>query len=66
MAQAVNMDKHIFEGWTVKNFIEELEPLVDMIMNGNAMTEPFKTKKGNVSLDKGKSALLQKSNYRCK
>ena len=45
MAQTVNMEKHIWEGWTVRNFIEELEPLVDMIMNGNAMTEPFKTKK---------------------
>lgn len=45
MAQTVNMEKYIWEGWTVRNFIEELEPLVDMIMNGNAMTEPFKTKK---------------------
>lgn len=45
MAQTVNMEKHIWEGWTVRNFIEELEPLVDMIMKGNAMTEPFKNKK---------------------
>ena len=45
MAQTVNMEKHIWEGWTVRNFIEELEPLVDMIMKGNSMEEPFKNKK---------------------
>ena len=41
----IDYNKEIWEGWTVRNFIEELEPLVDMIMKGNSMEEPFKNKK---------------------
>lgn len=40
----INMDKEIWEGWRVKDFIERLEPLVDMIMYGEALHKPFKTK----------------------
>lgn len=43
MAQ-VNLNKHIWEGWTVGKFIEELEPSVNMIMNGGSWQKPFKTK----------------------
>lgn len=41
----INLDRHIWEGWTVRNFIEELEPLVKMIMNGQSWHKPFKDKK---------------------
>ena len=37
----VNLNEHIWEGWTVGDFIEELEPFVEMIMTGNAITKPF-------------------------
>ncbi len=38
------MDKHIWEGWTVRNFIEELEPTFNMIMRGQSWQKPFKSK----------------------
>lgn len=41
----INMKKMIWEGWTVGDFVEELLPELDMIMSGNAITRPFKTKK---------------------
>jgi hypothetical protein len=41
---AVNLEKHIWEGWTVGAFIEELEPTFDMIMNNSSFINPFKTK----------------------
>lgn len=40
----VNLNKHIWEGWTVGKFIEELEPMFDMIMSGGSWKSPFKTK----------------------
>jgi hypothetical protein len=40
----VNLNKHIWEGWTVGAFIEELEPTFDMIMSGRSHIDPFKTK----------------------
>lgn len=40
----INFDKHIWEGWTVGDFIEELEPLADMIMHGESWKKPFQTK----------------------
>ncbi len=41
---SVNMDKHIWEGWTVGDFIEELEPTFNQIMSGRSWQKPFKTK----------------------
>lgn len=41
---SVNMDKHIWEGWTVGDFIEELEPTFNQIMRGSSWQKPFKTK----------------------
>jgi len=41
----MNYDREIWEGWTVRDFIEELEPQVNMIMSGNSWVEPFKNKK---------------------
>jgi hypothetical protein len=36
--------KHIWEGWIVQDFIDELEPQFNMIMNNNSWQKPFKTK----------------------
>ena len=37
-------DKHIWEGWTVQNFIDELEPTFNMIMSNNSWQKPFNSK----------------------
>jgi hypothetical protein len=41
----MNLQKHIWEGWTVQNFIDELEPTFNMIMNNQSHCSPFKDKK---------------------
>lgn len=41
---AINYNKHIWEGWTVQDFIDELSPLVETIMAGHSWVKPFKTK----------------------
>ena len=40
----INLEKHIWEGWTVGAFINELEPLIDMIMNKQSWQAPFTSK----------------------
>jgi hypothetical protein len=37
-----NLDKHIWEGWLVSDFIESLEPEFNMIMSNSSWREPFK------------------------
>ena len=37
--------KHIWEGRTVQDFINELEVVVDMIMIGKSWMKPFENKK---------------------
>jgi hypothetical protein len=37
-------DKHIWEGWTVQDFIDKLEPTFNMIMNNNSWQKPFTSK----------------------
>lgn len=39
----MNLEKHIWEGWTVQDFIDELEPMFNMIKSGNSWRKPFKT-----------------------
>ena len=39
-----NLQRIVWEGWTVQNFIDELEPQIDMIMRGESWRKPFKTK----------------------
>ena len=39
------LDRVIWEGWTAQNFIYDLEPMIDMIMNYESFIEPFKTKR---------------------
>jgi hypothetical protein len=36
--------KHIWEGWTVQDFIDELEPIFNMITSSYSHIKPFKTK----------------------
>lgn len=40
----MNFNKHIWEGWTVQSFIDELEPTFKMIMNNQSWKKPFQTK----------------------
>lgn len=40
----INYSKHIWEGWTVKKFIDELQLQVGMIMNNRSWRQPFKTR----------------------
>lgn len=39
----VDRNKHIWEGWTVGDFIDELEPVFNMIMDNRSHIKPFKT-----------------------
>lgn len=39
-----NLNKHIWEGWTVGSFINELEPVFNQIMSGQSWQKPFTTK----------------------
>lgn len=39
------MSRIIWEGWTAEDFIRELEPLVKMIMNGEAIVKPFNNRR---------------------
>lgn len=41
----MNYNREVWEGWTVRDFIDELEPQVDLIMGGNSWVEPFRSKK---------------------
>ena len=40
-----NLNRVIWEGWTAQNFIDDLEPIIDMIMNYESFIDPFKSKK---------------------
>ena len=36
------MNKHIWEGWRVIDFIESLQPSINMIYSNNSWQKPFK------------------------
>jgi len=38
------MNREVSEGWTVQDFINELDPIFNMIQNGNAIIKPFISK----------------------
>ena len=40
----INYNKHIYEGWTPQNFIDDLAPQLSIIMCGNSWRDPIKTK----------------------
>lgn len=41
----INYNKHIWEGWLVQDFIDELEPTIRMIFNNQSWQKSFKDKK---------------------
>lgn len=40
----MNLQKHIWEGWTVQDFIDDLQPTLEMIQNGQSWKSPITTK----------------------
>jgi len=40
----MNLSKHIWEGWLVQDFIDNLEPQFNMIMQSQSWQKPFKDK----------------------
>ncbi len=42
----MSLDKHIWEGWTVRDFIEDLEPTLDMIQSGGSWQSQIISKQG--------------------
>lgn len=40
----MDMNKVIWEGWTVQDFIDALAPQLDIIMNGRSWKKPMTTK----------------------
>lgn len=40
----MNLDRHVWEGWTPQNFIDELEPSIKMIMENNSYIKNLKIK----------------------
>lgn len=44
--KAINFNKHIWEGWTVGDFINDLEPMFDRILDNSRGfgTNPFDNK----------------------
>jgi len=40
----MNLNRHIWEGWTVQDFVNNLEPLFNQIMSNNSWQKPFKDK----------------------
>ena len=41
----IDYNKHIWEGWTVQSFIDELDFLVEQVMNNQSYTTKIQTKK---------------------
>lgn len=44
MAKSIDYSKHIYEGWRVLDFINELDPVFQMIISNRSHIKPFKTK----------------------
>jgi len=40
----MNLQKHIWEGWTVQDFIDELSMQLDMTMTGKSWRNPLTSK----------------------
>lgn len=56
-----SLDRIVWEGWTVRDFIKDLEPQVDMIMRGESWMKPFKTKSELVAYLKDAQPYYKKS-----
>ena len=44
MATKLDLNKHIWEGWTVQDFIDDLQSDFKMIMAHQSRQKPFKTR----------------------
>ena len=42
--KAIDLQKHIREGWMVRDFIDSLAPEVERIMSGRSWRKPFTSK----------------------
>lgn len=40
----INLQNHVWEGWTVADFICDLQPVADMIQAAQALHSPFKNR----------------------
>ena len=40
----LNLDREVWEGWTVRNFIDDISDEILMIMENGSWMDPFKTK----------------------
>jgi len=40
----MDMNRHVWEGWTVQDFIDELAPMFEMIMRGQSHNKKFENK----------------------
>ena len=56
-----NLQREVWEGWTVQNFIDDLSPMIEMIMNYESFIEPFKTKKELAAFCKENQPYYKKS-----
>lgn len=41
----MDLNRNVYEGWTPKDFINELEPLFNMIISNNSHQKPFENDK---------------------
>lgn len=44
LKEEIDTSKEVWEGWTVQDFIDELEPSFEQIMSGGAWVKPFASK----------------------
>ena len=44
MSKATGCNRHVWEGWTVLDFIEALQPQLDMIMAGQSWRNPIRSR----------------------
>jgi len=42
--RTADLDREVWEGWTARDFIEELEPEADLVMSGRAIDRPFRNR----------------------
>jgi hypothetical protein len=56
-----NLNRVVWEGWTVQNFIDDLYPLIDMVMSGESFIKPFKTKSEMIKFIKENQPYYKKS-----
>lgn len=56
-----DMNRNVWEGWTPQDFINELEPSLDVIMEGKSWQKKFENKKDMVEWIKSNQPYYKKS-----